>query len=174
MAALELATEAGYEGVQMREIAERADVALGTVYHYFSSKDHLLAASMTEWLGGLEASVARRPAEGATTRDRVLDLLARTTSSMRGNEGVSAALVGGLAAQGIEVAQCQEDLHIAFSRMFATAFPDDYPVDRRDQIIRTLEHVWFSCLIGWKNEWMSFDKAIADLVDSAELLLADI
>ena len=43
-AALELAAEGGYDAVQMRDVAARAQVALGTIYRYFSSKDHLLAA----------------------------------------------------------------------------------------------------------------------------------
>lgn len=173
VAAIDLASEGGYDRVQMREVAERADVALGTVYHYFTSKDHLLAESLTEWLRGMEESVLHRPAEGATTHDRVLDLLHRMTSSMHGNETASAALIGGFVAEGAEVAACQDDLHAAFSRMMATAFADDVPPDRRDQIIRSLEHVWFSCLIGWKNEWMSFDEAISDLEAAAELLLPE-
>ena len=98
--ALELAGEGGYEGVQMREVAERADVALGTVYHYFTSKDHLLAESLTEWIRGLEANVARNPARGDTTLERVLDLLRRVTRAMQSNQKVSAALIGGLVARG--------------------------------------------------------------------------
>ena len=43
-AAMALADEGGYEAVQMRDVAARADVALGTLYRYFSSKDQLLAA----------------------------------------------------------------------------------------------------------------------------------
>src|SRR5262249_57103235 len=47
-AALALATEGGYDAVQMRDVASRAQVALGTIYRYFSSKDHLLAACQLE------------------------------------------------------------------------------------------------------------------------------
>ena len=173
VAAIDLAAEGGYDSVQMREVAERADVALGTLYHYFSSKDHLLAESLNEWLRGLQESVKRRPATGDTNRERVLDLLARTTHSMAGNEQVSAALIGGLVAEGEQVAACQEALHVSFSAMMASAFDDDFPTARRDEIIRSLEHVWFSCLIGWKNDWMTFDKAISDLEDAANLLLDD-
>ena len=43
---MELAAEGGYDAVQMREVAERADVALGTLYRYFPSKVHLLVAAM--------------------------------------------------------------------------------------------------------------------------------
>ena len=171
--ALELAGEGGYEGVQMREVAERADVALGTVYHYFTSKDHLLAESLTEWIRGLEANVARNPARGDTTLERVLDLLGRVTRAMQSNQKVSAALIGGLVAQGEQVAACQQEMHETFSAMLGSAFPSDYPPDRRDKVIRSLEHIWFSELIGWKNCWNPFEQCVRELEDAAELFLAN-
>ncbi len=172
-AAIELAGEGGYEGVQMREVAERADVALGTVYHYFTSKDHLLAESLAEWIRGLEANVARNPARGDTTLERVLDLLRRVTRAMQSNQKVSAALIGGLVAQGEQVAACQQEMHETFSAMLGSAFPSDYPPDRRDKVIRSLEHIWFSELIGWKNGWNPFEQGVRELEDAAELFLAD-
>jgi AcrR family transcriptional regulator len=41
-AALALFTERGYEATTMRAIAERAGVSLGSSYHYFPSKEHLV------------------------------------------------------------------------------------------------------------------------------------
>ena len=46
-ATLALASKGGYDAVQMREVAERADVALGTLYRYFPSKIHLLVGALT-------------------------------------------------------------------------------------------------------------------------------
>ena len=43
-AALELFKEQGYEETTMREVAERAGVALGNAYYYFSGKESLLEA----------------------------------------------------------------------------------------------------------------------------------
>ena len=43
-ATLALASKGGYDAVQMRAVAERADVALGTLYRYFPSKIHLLVS----------------------------------------------------------------------------------------------------------------------------------
>jgi AcrR family transcriptional regulator len=40
-ATISLASEGGFDAVQMRAVAERADVALGTLYRYFPSKIHL-------------------------------------------------------------------------------------------------------------------------------------
>ena len=45
-ATLALASKGGYEAVQMRAVAERADVALGTLYRYFPSKIHLLVSAL--------------------------------------------------------------------------------------------------------------------------------
>jgi len=41
-AALELFQERGYEATTMRGIADRAGVSLGSSYHYFASKEHLV------------------------------------------------------------------------------------------------------------------------------------
>ena len=43
-ATLALASKGGYDAVQMRTVAEQADVALGTLYRYFPSKIHLLVS----------------------------------------------------------------------------------------------------------------------------------
>ena len=45
-AALALASRGGYDAVQMRAVADGAEVALGTVYRYFPSKSHLLIAGL--------------------------------------------------------------------------------------------------------------------------------
>src|SRR5258708_36771610 len=41
-AALDLFQERGYEATTMRAIADRAGVSLGSSYHYFASKEHLV------------------------------------------------------------------------------------------------------------------------------------
>ena len=67
-AAMSLALDGGYEAVQMRDVAARADVAMGTVYRYFTSKDHLLAAALVHWVEQLDNRLAQSPAQGASPR----------------------------------------------------------------------------------------------------------
>src|SRR5688572_2175977 len=45
-ATIALASKGGYDAVQMRAVAEKADVALGTLYRYFPSKIHLLVVGL--------------------------------------------------------------------------------------------------------------------------------
>src|SRR5205085_10566074 len=47
-AALQLAAQGGFDGVQMRDVAAAADVALGTVYRHFSSQARPLPDAMAE------------------------------------------------------------------------------------------------------------------------------
>jgi len=38
--------DAGYAGMSLEDVAERTDIAKATLYHYFSSKDELVAAAL--------------------------------------------------------------------------------------------------------------------------------
>ncbi|MCL2536064.1 MAG: TetR family transcriptional regulator [Nocardiaceae bacterium] len=48
-AAGELLVADDFERIQIRDVADRSGVALGTVYRYFASKEHLYAAVLRDW-----------------------------------------------------------------------------------------------------------------------------
>lgn len=48
-AARELLDEKDFDQVQVRDVAAKAGVALGTLYRYFSSKDHLFVVMFAQW-----------------------------------------------------------------------------------------------------------------------------
>lgn len=66
-----------YDQIQMRDVAEAADVALGTLYRYFSSKEHVYAAVLMEWAQPVfdDAGADSRPAE-LRVREKVRDIIA--------------------------------------------------------------------------------------------------
>src|SRR5438034_8203480 len=92
-AAMKLAADGGYDAVQMREVATEAGVALGTIYRYFSSKDHLLAEALVEWAADLGRKVSRKPPKGDTLADRVVDVLRRATRTMEQELKLSEAVI---------------------------------------------------------------------------------
>ena len=65
-ATFELAADGGFDAVQMRDVAAAADVALGTVYRYFSSKERLLLEAMAEQQSDLRAYIETHPLSEAT------------------------------------------------------------------------------------------------------------
>ena len=56
-----------YEKIQVKDVADEAEVALGTLYRYFNSKDHLFACALQSWsqrFGDHLELVADRPDRG--------------------------------------------------------------------------------------------------------------
>ncbi|HVI38246.1 MAG TPA: TetR family transcriptional regulator, partial [Gaiellales bacterium] len=82
-ATLALASKGGYDAVQMRTVAERADVALGTLYRYFPSKIHLLVSALVQEFERTQEKLDRRPIPGDTPTDRMLYVLSRVTRTMQ-------------------------------------------------------------------------------------------
>jgi TetR/AcrR family transcriptional regulator, cholesterol catabolism regulator len=171
-AALELGSEGGYDAVQMRDVATRANVALGTIYRYFSSKDHLLAAALVEWARDLERRVAQRPPKGETIADRVVDVLRRATRTMERDPQLSAAVVTALSSNDAKVADCQREVGTVMDRIQSLAFPEDFDQALKWRITRALGHVWFSSLVGWVNGWFGMSET-GDELDSAAHLMLD-
>jgi AcrR family transcriptional regulator len=70
--AMEALQQQEYERIQIRDVAASAGVALGTLYRYFSSKEHLYAAVLREWAAFGRARPARSgPAPAERVRRRV-------------------------------------------------------------------------------------------------------
>jgi TetR/AcrR family transcriptional regulator, cholesterol catabolism regulator len=67
-----------YEDIQIREVAQASGLALGTVYRYFASKEHLFAAVFLQWLSTLSRTVEDEPTAGDDNRSRLIDVLFRT------------------------------------------------------------------------------------------------
>ncbi|HTF51778.1 MAG TPA: TetR family transcriptional regulator, partial [Pseudonocardia sp.] len=58
-ATMALASKGGFDAVQMRAVAERGDVALGTLYRYFPSKIHLLVTALIREFGRAQEKLER-------------------------------------------------------------------------------------------------------------------
>jgi AcrR family transcriptional regulator len=167
-AALELAGEGGYDAVQMRDVATRAQVALGTIYRYFSSKDQLLAAALVQWSGDIERKLIQRPARGDSAADRVVDVLRRTSRVMERNPMLTAALVTAIASPDPAVREHQHDVDMIMRTLVSDALRG---VADADGVIRVLSQVWFAALIGWVNGWNNAGTVGDELELAARLLL---
>lgn len=172
-AALRLAAEGGYDAVQMRDVSTEADVALGTIYRYFSSKDHLLVAAMAEWMLELERTVTRHPPRGATTCDRVIEVLHRALRAMERQPARAAAVVTAQTSSDDAAVRAAREVGETMDRIMATAFADDdgTPETVRHDTVRVLGHIWFSCLVSWTSGVGDIDWVRRELDIAARLLL---
>jgi TetR/AcrR family transcriptional regulator, cholesterol catabolism regulator len=170
-AALELAAEGGYDVVQMRDVAARAQVALGTIYRYFPSKDALLLAVMVQWLGDLEQRVMRRPPAGDNTVDRVMDVLGRALRSMDREPKLTAAVIAAMTAGEREHGVAAiGDVTEAMARIMRSAFPEDIDPASEAAAAKVLGHVWWSATIAWANGMGDIDWVAGELREATTLI----
>ncbi|GAA2662845.1 TetR family transcriptional regulator [Nonomuraea recticatena] len=101
-AAAALASRGGVEAMQMRTVAERAGVALGTLYRYFPSKMDLVVAVVGEEIDLLESSIERRPPSATTAPGRAVDVLMRATRGLMREPELADALIRSLILAEVE------------------------------------------------------------------------
>jgi AcrR family transcriptional regulator len=173
-ATLRLAADGGFDAVQMRDVAAAADVALGTVYRYFTSKERLLLEAMAEQQADLRAYLDAHPPPEATSTERVAAVLRRANRSLRRHPDVTAAMVRAFGSAQLENADIVRRVTEIMTAIITTAIHGDdrHGADERDvRVARILMQVWLSSLNGWVCGVDGPDRVDEDLEAAARLLL---
>jgi TetR/AcrR family transcriptional regulator, cholesterol catabolism regulator len=169
-AAVALAAEGGYDAVQMRDVAARAEVALGTLYRHYSSKDQLLLAAMAAQADVLRGRLEQRPPKGATPSERVAEGLRRACTALERQPSVTSAMVTAMSSTDGDAAPVKQSVQESLRMMIAGAIGTD-PVDDLDAIVNVLGHVWFAALAFWVGGMTESGAMANDLERAAHLLL---
>jgi AcrR family transcriptional regulator len=170
-ATLGLASQGGYDAVQMRAVAERAGVALGTLYRYFPSKIHLLVGALTEQLEQMQDKLDRRPIPGDAPADRMVYVLSRATRNMQRDPMLTEAMTRAFMFADPSAAAEVNTVARQMARMFARAMHDGEPSPEDMAIARVIGDVWLSNLVAWVTRRASADDVSAHLELAARLLL---
>jgi AcrR family transcriptional regulator len=148
-ATIALASKGGFDAVQMRAVADRADVALGTLYRYFPSKVHLLVSSLAVELERAQEKMDRTTVPGDSPYERVLFVLGRITRGLQRNphltEAMTRAFTFADASAGAEI----DRVSLLMESMFTKAMSDDAPTEEQKAIARVIGDVWLSNLVAW-------------------------
>ncbi|GAA2714458.1 MULTISPECIES: TetR family transcriptional regulator [Streptomyces] len=166
-----LAARGGFEAVQMREVAEDAGVALGTLYRYFPSKIHLLVAVMHDQLDQLQATLRKRPPTGADPAERVAGTLLRAFRAMQRDPHLAEAMVRALTFADRSVSAEVDTV----SRLTTTIVLDAMgltgpPTPEQLSAVRVIEHTWHSALITWLSGRASIAQVKIDLATACRLI----
>jgi TetR/AcrR family transcriptional regulator, cholesterol catabolism regulator len=174
-ATLRLAADGGFDAVQMRDVAAAADVALGTVYRYFSSKERLLLEAMAEQQADLRSYLHSHPPTDTTAPERVTAVLGRSNRSLRRYPDVTAAMVRAFGSAQPENADIVARVTDIMTEIITTAIHggDRQPPSVRDvRVARILMQVWLSSLNGWVCGVDGPERVDEDLEAAAQLLLS--
>jgi AcrR family transcriptional regulator len=176
-ATIALATQGGFDAVQMRAVAEQADVALGTLYRYFPSKIHLLVSALGREFERANAAMADKPIPGDTASERVIYVLRKTTRGLQGDPHLTEALTRAFMFADASV---QAEIHtvgMLLTRMLTRAMhPDrehDELTDDDIAIARVIGDVWLATLVGWVTGRTSAVDTAAQMEKAVHLLLRD-
>jgi len=176
-ATIALATQGGFDAVQMRAVAERADVALGTLYRYFPSKIHLLVSALGREFERADAALRDKPIPGDTASDRVIYVLRKTTRGLQGDPHLTEALTRAFMFADASV---QSEIHVVgmlLTRMLTRAMhPEQEHAEVTEDdvaIARVIGDVWLSALVGWVTGRTSAADTAAQMERAVHLLLRD-
>jgi AcrR family transcriptional regulator len=131
----------GEDMLQMKELAQRAEVSLATLYRYFPAKDHvLLAIAYNRYENALQRVASEAP-NGATVQERVTSHLLREFAAEQRDQKLTASLTRVLTdtrPDYREIVRQVVDLHMTVLRQVAVG---DRPLSReqRWRLLITLE-----------------------------------
>jgi TetR/AcrR family transcriptional regulator, cholesterol catabolism regulator len=170
-ATVALASKGGYDAVQMRTVAERADVALGTLYRYFPSKIHLLVSSLAREFERAQERLDRAAVRGDTTYERVLFVLGRVTRGMQRNPHLAEAMTRAFMFADASAATEVDTVARLMESMFTKAMSDEEPTEEQKAIARVIGDVWLSNLVAWVTRRASATDVSNRLELTVRLLL---
>src|ERR1700736_3118938 len=170
-ATLALASKGGYDAVQMRAVAEKAGVALGTLYRYFPSKIHLLVSGLAREFEETQERLDRRSIPGETPYERMLYVLGRITRSMQREPMLTEAMTRAFMFADPSAAAEVNTVARLMERMFTRAMHEGEPSADDIAIARVIGDVWLSNLVAWVTRRASADDVGNHLELAARLLL---
>lgn len=174
-ATYQLASEGGFDAVQMRAVADKADVALGTLYRYFPSKIHLLVSALGRQFEQAEALLREKPIPGDTASDRVIFVLKKTTRGLQGDPHLTEALTRAFMFADASVASEIHKVGMLMTAMLTHAMdPERTEVTDDDvAIARVIGDVWLSALVSWVTGRSTAAETAQHMETAVRMLLRD-
>jgi TetR/AcrR family transcriptional regulator, cholesterol catabolism regulator len=139
------ATEAGYDGVTVRNVATRAGVSAPTAYQYFTSKDHLLVDVLVDLVAATEGSLAQHPVDGPTLVDRAVATLRRAVAQVAQAPGLYIALTRAYLTGGPDVAHARDAMEGSARHWIDLALDG---ADADPALHEVLESLLFAHMVG--------------------------
>jgi AcrR family transcriptional regulator len=167
-AAVRLMVDVDYHKIQVREVADEAGVALGTLYRYFTSKDHLFACALVEWASGFESRIER--AAPNSTLDRVKEVYRLAARAFEREPRVFDVIVQLTGSKDADTTTEFTAFSQGTTEAFASALAHIPPPDR-DDIVAVMSAVLTESLRSWRRDMITLPEVYRRIARAAELIL---
>jgi AcrR family transcriptional regulator len=168
-AALRALAGSDYDQVKISEVARDSGVALGTLYRYFASKEHLFAAVFVEWQGALKKKLEKEPPRGDTEADRLREVFHRSVRAFQLQPQFFRVVMMLTATADPYAADLYQSVSSQFRDTVRTAFAGPFDEDR-EAIYNTINSVLDVSLRSWVMNRMTI-AGVYDNIDNAIRLI---
>jgi AcrR family transcriptional regulator len=154
-AVMQLAAERGLLNIQMKSVAERSGVALGTAYRYFASKDHLLACALAEWHGRLVSQVLTEPAGAsrlspAEAADRLVSVVHRGLRGFQRQPNYAALLTYVLSSHDPFASEVLTGINQGYDDILREIL-GGLPEQTRATVGFLVGSLWYNAVLSWST-----------------------
>lgn len=180
--AVALAERDGYQAVRLRDVAATAQVALGTVYKRFSSKEEILIAALEQECEKLVAKIGKKAVPGDTAPERLRFVFAAMTRGFLRRPNLAKAMVRALASGDPNITERVASFHALVTALVMSAIVGEAATEKTEwggesdererKIASVLQNVWFASFVGWAGGLHEVSQVLDDVDMATELLLA--
>lgn len=175
--AIALAEKDGFDAVRLRDVAAIANVALGTVYRRFRSKEDILVAALEHEHERFALGLMENPIVGDTVEARVVNFFGTFTELFITKPNLARALLRAVSSGVPELRDKVMSYHdsmiqlIVASMRGADHLIDEPIVEREYEIAFHLQNIWFAVMVGWSGGLYQHRGQIDELMESASTLM---
>ncbi len=176
--AIELAEKGGFDNVRLRDVAKQAEVALGTLYKRFPSKESILIAALEQEAEKLERRASKKAIEGATPLDRVLKFFDAASGTLFRKPNLGRAVLRALTSGDVELTEQVAAFHQRMTNMIVAAFRGSpagalTPEATNSELMLAFiaQQIWFAALVGWMGGLITRPMVLDQLRITLTLLL---
>ncbi len=169
-AARVLANEGGYEAVSIDAVCRSAQVARGTLYHHFGSKDHLLTHAILHWAEDLGEELRRNPPDGRSVPERLAESFKQVFESIAREPRFFRAAVQALFSSDPGVIRMHARLSAVTADLLDAAVGNAAGVHSAP-LCMVLGHVLHSLVVGMASGRVTPEMAMGEITHAARFLL---
>jgi AcrR family transcriptional regulator len=168
-AALRRLANNDYERVKIAEVARDSGVALGTVYRYFASKEHLFAAAFMEWQQSLMVKLEVSAPADDSEADRLRAIFRQVVRAFQLQPQFYQVLIVLQSTTDSYAREIFNSVSLTFDEIVSAAFEGELDADRR-AVIRTMGAVLDGALRNWVMDRSGINEVYANVEDTIRLI----